>query len=81
MSKFLKHTKTELIFYPFKKIYKPSAYLYIFKIKNNELQDILDDKEILDIIKKHYLDKISIIEQDDFVFIYIYRKIIFMNTQ
>ena len=78
---FLINEKTELNLYPEHNIYKLNDHLYIFKYPKNEFQNLLNNNEILNIITNQSLDKIYIIEQNNFEFIcpysyfYIYEKI------
>ena len=66
------NTKLQLAFHQNDKIYKISGNLYIFKYDKNEFQNLLNNKEIINIIKIDYLDEIKIIEQNDTEFIFIY---------
>ena len=66
------NTKLQLVFHQNDKIYKISGNLYIFKYDKNEFQNLLNNKEIINIIKIDYLDEIKIIEQNDTEFIFIY---------
>ena len=70
---FIKNTKTLLILFPNENIYKLSTNLYIFKYLKNEFQNHLNDREILNIITIDFLDRISILEQNDIEFISIYK--------
>ena len=71
---FLINENTELHFYPFQNIFKLSKGFYIFKYPKNELINLFSNKEILNIITNNLLDKIYIIEKNDFVFICPYSK-------
>ena len=70
---FIKNIKTLLILFPNENIYKLSTNLYIFKYLKNEFQNHLNDREILNIITIDFLDRISILEQNDIEFISIYK--------
>ena len=70
---FIKNPKTLLILFPNENIYKLSTNLYIFKYLKNEFQNHLNDREILNIITIDFLDRISILEQNDIEFISIYK--------
>ena len=80
LPEFLINEKTELNLYPEKNAYKLNNYLYIFKYPKNEFQNLLNNNEILNIITNDLLNKIYIIEQNNFEFIcfysfnYIYEK-------
>ena len=69
---FITNPKLQLILYQNKNIYKISNNLYIFKYDINEFQNILNNSEIINIIKIDYLNEIKIIEQNNTEFIYIY---------
>jgi hypothetical protein len=69
---FIINKKTLLILFPNENIYKLSTNLYIFKFPKNEFQKHLNDREILNIITIDFLDRISILEQNDIEFILIY---------
>ena len=69
---FMINTKLQLVFHQNDKIYKISGNLYIFKYDKNEFQNLLNNKEIINIIKIDYLNEIKIIEQNDTEFIFIY---------
>ena len=60
---YLINPKPQLIFYQKQNIYKISNDLYIFKYPKNELQILLNNKEIINIIKIDYLNEINVIEQ------------------
>ena len=76
LPEFLINEKTELNFYPYQNIYKLNEGLYIFKYPKNEFHKLLNTKEILNIITNDLLDKIYIIEQNNFEFICPYSNII-----
>ena len=69
---FVINPKLQLIFHQNDKIYKISRNSYIFKYNKNEFQNLLNNMEIINIIKIDYLDEIKIIEQNDTEFIFIY---------
>jgi hypothetical protein len=69
---FIINPKLKLLFNKNENIYKISNNLYIFKYNKNELQNLLNDKEIINIIKFGFLDKINIIEKNNTEFISIY---------
>ena len=73
---FIINLKAELFFYPDKNIYKLSPNLYIFKYKKNEIHNLLNEDKLLNIVKNYFLDKINIIEQNNFYFISIYEGIV-----
>ena len=60
---YLINPKPQLIFYQKQNIYKISNDLYIFKYPKNELQILLNNKEIINIIKNDFLNEINLIEQ------------------
>ena len=60
---YLINPKPQLIFYQKQNIYKISNDLYIFKYPKNELQILLNNKEIINIIKNDFLNEINVIEQ------------------
>ena len=60
---YLINPKPQLIFYQKQNIYKISNDLYIFKYPKNESQILLNNKEIINIIKIDYLNEINVIEQ------------------
>jgi hypothetical protein len=60
---YLINPKPQLIFYQKQNIYKISNDLYIFKYPKNELQILLNNKEIINIIKIDFLNEINVIEQ------------------
>ena len=60
---YLINPKPQLIFYQKQNIYKISNDLYIFKYPKNELQILLNNKEIISIIKIEFLNEINVIEQ------------------
>ena len=60
---YLINPKPQLIFYQKQNIYKISNDLYIFKYPKNEMQILLNNKEIINIIKIDYLNEINVIEQ------------------
>ena len=66
---FIINPKLKLLFNKNENIYKISNNLYIFKYNKNELQNLLNDKEIINIIKFGFLDKINIIEKNNAEFI------------
>ena len=66
------NTKLQLAFHQNDKIYKISGNLYIFKYDKNEFQNLLNNKEIINIIKIDYLNEINIVEQNDTEFIFIF---------
>ena len=69
---FIINPKLKLLFNKNENIYKISNNLYIFKYNKNELQNLLNDKEIINIIKFGFLDIINIIEKNNTEFISIY---------
>ena len=69
---FIINPRTELIFYENHNIYKITNNLYIFKYNKNEFQNLVNNKEILNIITIDFLDRINIIEQNNNELIYIY---------
>ena len=69
---FIINPTLKLLFNKNENIYKISNNLYIFKYNKNELQNLLNDKEIINIIKFGFLDKINIIEKNNTEFISIY---------
>ena len=69
---FIINKKTLLILFPNENIYKLSTNLYIFKYPENEFQNHLNNREILNIITIDFLDRISILKQNDIEFIIIY---------
>ena len=73
---FIINLKAELFFYPDKNIYKLSPNLYIFKYRKNEIHNLLNEDKLLNIVKNYFLDKINIIEQNNFYFISIYEGIV-----
>ena len=60
---YLINPKPQLIFYQKQIIYKISNNLYIFKYPKNEMQILLNNKEIINIIKIDFLNEINVIEQ------------------
>ena len=72
LPEFLINEKTELNFYPYQNIYKLNEGLYIIKCQKNEFQNLLNNKEIINIITNDLLNKIYIIEQNNFEFICFY---------
>ena len=60
---YLINPKPQLIFYQKQNIYKISNDLYIFKYPKNEMQILLNNKEIINIIKIDFLYEINVIEQ------------------
>ena len=60
---YLINPKPQLIFYQKQNIYKISNDLYIFKYPKNEMQILLNNKEIINIIKIDFLNEINVIEQ------------------
>ena len=66
------NTKLQLVFHQNDKIYKITGNLYIFKYDKNEFQNLLNNMEIINIIKIDYFDRINIIEQNNTEFIYLY---------
>ena len=72
LPEFLINEKTKLNFYPYQNIYKLNVDLFIFKYKKDEFQNLLNNNEILNIITNDLLDKIYIIEQNNFEFICFY---------
>ena len=73
---FIINLKAELFFYPDKNIYKLSPNLYIFKYRKNEIHNLLNEDKLLNIVKNYFLEKINIIEQNNFYFISIYEGIV-----
>ena len=69
---FIINPKFKLLLNKNENIYKISNNLYIFKYNKNELQNLLNDKEIINIIKFGFLDIINIIEKNNTEFISIY---------
>ena len=69
---FMINPELQLVFNQNDNIYKISDNLYIFKYEKIELQNILNNIEIINIIKFDYLDNIYIIEQNNTEFICIY---------
>ena len=69
---FIINKKTEIILFPNKNIYKLSLYCYIFKFQKNDFLNFITKKEIISIINIDLLDKINIIEKDEFYYISIY---------
>ena len=69
---FMINTKLQLAFHQNDKIYKISGNLYIFKYDKNEFQNLLNNMEIINIIKIDYLNEINIVEQNDTEFIFIF---------
>ena len=55
--------KLQLIFHQNDKIYKISRNSYIFKYKKNEFQNLLNNMEIINIIKIDYFDRINILSK------------------
>jgi len=70
---FIINKKTEIIFFPDRYIYELSTNLYIIKFNKNDFLNIITKKEIINKITIDLLDKINIIEQDNFYFISIYK--------
>jgi len=69
---FIIYQRTELIFHKNQNINKISNNLYIFRYNINELQNLLNNKEILNIIKIDFLDKINIIIQNNMELVSVY---------
>ena len=76
---FIINQKTELVFYPYKKIYKLSSNSYLFKCQKQEFQNFIYTKEALNIITKDFLNRINIIEKDGTAFISIYNNLLISN--
>ena len=64
--------KLQLVFHPKENIYKISGNSYIFKYDKNEFANLLNNNEIINIIKIDYLNEINIVEQNDTEFIFIF---------
>ena len=64
--------KTELFFYKLKNIYKLSQNSYVFKYPSKKFINLLYNSEILNILTINVLNRINIIEKNNFEFIYIY---------
>ena len=69
---FIIYQRTELIFHKNQNINKISNNLYIFRYNINELQNLLNNKEILNIIKIDFLDTINIIIQNNMELVSVY---------
>ena len=69
---FIIYQRTELIFHENQNINKISNNLYIFRYNINELQNLLNNKEILNIIKIDFLDTINIIIQNNMELVSVY---------
>ena len=69
---FMINPKLQLVFHPNENIYKISGNSYIFKYDKNEFENLLNNKEIINIIKIDYLNEINIVEQNDTEFIFIF---------
>ena len=69
---FMINPKLQLVFHPKENIYKISGNSYIFKYDKDEFQNLLNKKEIINIIKIDYLNEINIVEQNDTEFIFIF---------
>ena len=78
---FIINEKTKMFFYPNENIYKLSPNFYIFKYPENEFQNHINDKEIMNIIKNETLDSISLIEKNELDYISIYKNIPNDNIQ
>ena len=55
-----------MYFYPNENIYKLSSNCYIFKYVKNEFQNHINNDEIMNIITNGLLDRINIIEKNEF---------------
>ena len=71
---FIINEKTKMFFYPNENIYELSPNFYIFKYPNDEFQNHINDKDIMNIIKNETLDTISLIEKNELEYISIYNK-------
>ena len=69
---FIINEKTKMFFYPNENIYELSPNFYIFKYPNDEFQNHINDKDIMNIIKNETLDTISLIEKNESDYIFIY---------
>ena len=69
---FMINPKLQLVFHPNENIYKISGNSYIFKYDKDEFQNLLNNNEIINIIKIDYLNEINIVEQNDTEFIFIF---------
>jgi hypothetical protein len=69
---FIIYQRTELIFHKNQNINKIPNNLYIFRYNINELQNLLNNKEILNIIKIDFLDTINIIIQNNMELVSVY---------
>ena len=72
LPEFIINEKTQLIFNDYDNIFKLSQNFYIFKYRINEFQNFLNNNQILNIITNETLNKISVIEKNNFEFISIY---------
>ena len=61
-----------MFFYPNENIYELSPNFYIFKYPNDEFQNHINDKDIMNIIKNETLDTINLIEKNELEYISIY---------
>ena len=73
--------KTKMYFYPNENIYKLSSNCYIFKYVKNEFQNHINNDEIINIIANGFLDRINIIEKNEFEYISIYNSNPNINVQ
>ena len=76
---FIINKKTELFFYNEKNFYKLSQNFYLFKYQKEEFKNFFNNNEAMNIITNDILNEINIIEQDNIVFISIYKKTINNN--
>ena len=76
---FIINKKTELFFYNEKNFYKLSQNFYLFKYLKEEFKNFFNNNEAMNIITNDILNEINIIEQDNIVFISIYKKTINNN--
>ena len=66
------NNKTELIFYKEKDIYKFPNNYYLIKYPISEFQSEIKDKNIINILKSDFLDRINIMRKDNYEYIALY---------
>ena len=78
---FITKEKTKMYFYPNENIYKLSSNCYIFKYVKDEFQNHINNDEIMNILTNGLLDRINIIEKNEFEYISIYNSNPNINIQ
>ena len=66
------NNKTELIFYKDKNVYEFSNNYYLIKYPISEFQSEIKDKNIINILKSDFLDRINIMRKDNYEYIALY---------